>query len=898
MIKKVLLLLLVSALILQVQAQNWVQTGQDIDGEAASDQSGHSRSVSISSDGSVVAIGAKHNDGNGQDAGHVRVYKNINGTWTQIGADIDGEAAGDQSGCSVSINSDGSVVAIGAQNNNGNGFASGHVRVYENQGSTWTQIGTDIDGEVGSDYSGYSVSLSSNGSVVAIGTPFNDGNGQQAGHARVYQNQNGTWTQIGVDIDGEAAGDGFGSSVSLSSDGSILAVGANLNGGNGTRAGHVRVYKNESGIWTQIGQDINGEAANDQSGLSVSLSSDGSVVAIGAPYNDGNGQDAGHVRVYKNINDTWTQTGQDIDGEAGSDQSGLSISLSSDGSVVAIGATSNYGNGSSAGHVRVYKNINDTWTQIGADIDGEAAFDLSGYSVSLNSDGSVVGIGAPGNDPKDFNYGHVRVYKQPMNPPGNALDFDGTDDYVMVADHASLNPEYITVECWAKSDQEVWNNHGVMVAKRDAYLLHPVGGEKKMQFFIYINGGWEYVEYTPSIDITQWHHYAGTYDGTTLSLYIDGSLVASTLISGTIGGDAAGNLYIGSDYISDMRSLNGSMDEVRIWNVARTHCEIQGYMNTELNGDESGLVSYYNFNLAIAEGDNTGATTLTDNTTTGNHGTLYNFTLTGSNSNWIASGASISGFGEFANTFAPVPDVETLSNVTAECEVTALTAPTATDACAGTINGTHDVTLPITTRGTTVVTWTYNDGSGNTSTQTQNVVIEDVTKPTITCIGNKEIIIPAGQTKYTVSGTEFDPVTSGDNCSIASILNDFNDSETLNNAELPINTTTIVWTATDNNGNTERCSVEIQISAATSTEDIYNNGISVYPNPVSDKLVIDFDNNNPEKIVIIDMGGKVLYEKNTPEKMETIPFTQYPKGIYFVQVYTDEQVLVFKQIKQ
>ena len=57
---------------------------------------------------------------------------------------------------------------------------------------------------------------------------------------------------------------------------------------------------------SQIGSDIDGEAAADFSGFSVSLSSDGSTVAIGARYNDGNGADAGHVRIYKNINGTWT----------------------------------------------------------------------------------------------------------------------------------------------------------------------------------------------------------------------------------------------------------------------------------------------------------------------------------------------------------------------------------------------------------------------------------------------------------------------------------------------------------------------------------------------------------------------------------------------------------------
>ena len=104
------------------------QLGQDIDGEAAEDFSG--RDVSISADGSTVAIGAISNDGNGSDSGHVRIYQWSGGTWQQLGSDIDGEAAGDGSGSSVSISADGSTVAIGAYYNDGNGSYLGHVRVY------------------------------------------------------------------------------------------------------------------------------------------------------------------------------------------------------------------------------------------------------------------------------------------------------------------------------------------------------------------------------------------------------------------------------------------------------------------------------------------------------------------------------------------------------------------------------------------------------------------------------------------------------------------------------------------------------------------------------------------------------------------------------------------------
>ena len=227
----------------------------------------------------------------------------INFSQVQIGQDIDGEASGDNSGFSISLSSDGSIVAIGASGNDGNGYGSGHVRVYENQNGSWVQLGQDIDGEAAFDESGKSISLSSDGSIVAIGAPGNDGNVSGSGHVRVYENQNGSWVQVGQDIDGEAPGDASGYSVSLSSDGSIIAIGAVGNIGNGNdetenHYGHVRMYKNVSGTWMQLGQDIDGEAHADYSGLSVSLSSDGSNVAIGAPFNDGNGVSSGHVRVY------------------------------------------------------------------------------------------------------------------------------------------------------------------------------------------------------------------------------------------------------------------------------------------------------------------------------------------------------------------------------------------------------------------------------------------------------------------------------------------------------------------------------------------------------------------------------------------------------------------------
>jgi hypothetical protein len=143
------------------------------------------------------------------------------------------------------------------------------------------------------------------------------------------------WLQLGTDIDGEFPGDQSGTSVSLSSDGNIVAIGGPFSDVNGTNIGQVRVYQYENSKWEKIG-DISGEAPYDRSGWSVSLSSDGHTVAIGAPYNN---RHTGHVRVYRYDHSQlqWIQIGLDIDGLNSMDESGLSVSLNSDGTAVAIG---------------------------------------------------------------------------------------------------------------------------------------------------------------------------------------------------------------------------------------------------------------------------------------------------------------------------------------------------------------------------------------------------------------------------------------------------------------------------------------------------------------------------------------------------------------------------------
>jgi hypothetical protein len=442
---------------------SFVQVGLDINGESFLNYSG--KSVSLSGDGNNVAIGSPNSYYGSR--GHVRLYTKISNpslgtfSWTQVGQIINGEFYGDQSGTSVSLSDDGNTVAIGApynDNNNGNGYNSGHVRLYTKISNpslgtfSWTQIGQDIDGENNNDNSGHSVSLSGDGNSVAIGAPYNSGNGNQSGHVRLYTKISNpslgtfSWTQIGQDIDGENNNDNSGHSVSLSDNGNTVAIGAINNDANGNSAGHVRVFENISGYWIQIGQDIDGEYSGDHSGHSVSLSGDGNTVAIGATSNDGNGNNSGHVRIYENISGTWIQIGRDLDGEAANDNSGYSVSLNNNGNTVAIGGIYNDGNGNSTGHVRLYTNISYpllgtfSWTQIGNDIDGEHPNDRSGYSVSINNVGNTVAIGAPynagigGGVNGIQNGGHVRIYDLGSSNCSGcidplALNYDSTMQY-------------------------------------------------------------------------------------------------------------------------------------------------------------------------------------------------------------------------------------------------------------------------------------------------------------------------------------------------------------------------------------------------------------------------------------------------------------------------------------
>ena len=406
---------------------SWQQLGADVDGRIEFDNSG--KAISLSSDGKILAVGAEFHDGqfgNITSAGHVRIYEynEIKKDWEQLGQDIHGENRFAFFGYSVSLSGDGKTVAAGAPQNIVNDHP-GRVRVfsYDDNLKVWKQRGKNLVGENIHDKFGESVSISEDGLSVIAGAINHGFNNSRTGHSRIYRfsSTENDWVQRGKDIEGESADDYSGISVDISSDGERVAIGADYNDGSFTsdaKNGHVRVFQFDTirDDWTQMGKDIDGEAAGDFSGSALSLSSDGNIVAIGAKSNDGNGLDAGHVRVYRfdGNKNTWIQLGNDIDGESSKDRFGGSVSLSSNGQIVAIGARSNSGSYKEAGHARVYQYIERTnmWHQIGYDLDGIAQEDFFGRAVSLSSEGHILAVGSPKHDQiTGQSFGHVRAFE-------------------------------------------------------------------------------------------------------------------------------------------------------------------------------------------------------------------------------------------------------------------------------------------------------------------------------------------------------------------------------------------------------------------------------------------------------------------------------------------------------
>ncbi len=414
---------------------------------------------------------------------------------------------------------------------------------------------------------------------------------------------------------------------------------------------------------------------------------------------------------------------------------------------------------------------------------------------------------------------------------GDAFTFSGSgNDYVRVLNNPSLEPTTITVDAWVKADVLPLNNRyivakGAQGCTAASYAFYTSG--RGLSFYVF-NGSWWKSSPNAGTGIwdRNWHHIAGTYDGSSVRLYVDGAEVGSgTPASISIGYNFTkyNDLLIGK-YEGCLLPFMGDIDEVEIFNRALTASEIQAIHSAGSAGkckNEPPIAVCNDFEIHVDEkcqanitpedvdggsddpdeGDTISLSL--DNTgpfSPGVYAVYLTVTDESGESDTCQAMVTVN------DTTPPVPDLAALPPVTGECSVTITSVPTATDNCAESITGTTSDPLSYSAQGTYTVTWTYDDGKGNATTQTQNAIVEDTTPP----VPDLSALLPiTGECSVTITSAP----TATDNC--VSIITGIT-SDPLSYTEQ--GTYTVTWTYDDGNGNTTTQTQTVVVEDTTPPE--------------------------------------------------------------------------------
>jgi len=318
----------------------------------------------------------------------------------------------------------------------------------------------------------------------------------------------------------------------------------------------------------------------------------------------------------------------------------------------------------------------------------------------------------------------VNVSNYPGNF-GNALNLDGINDYVVTPNiGASMPTNDVTLELWFKA-----NAAGVIATELGQAAINTGWHDSQIEI---LSTGEVRVRVWPLTSVSlgfvtfgSWNHAVVRYNTSTSTL--DGLLNGIVSSSTVVGARSKSATYYYAFGATDGTNLgsgayfNGTIDEVRIWNTARTNAQIQTSMNTELLGNESGLVTYYNFNQGVTNGTNTSLTTQYDKTSNSYNGTLNNLALTGATSNYVGGNtfsiAAISG-----TTGACIGSTKQLSDVTLGG------VWSSSNTAVATVNSTGLVTAVST--GTTTTTYTITSNVGCSSSVNTSFTVGSL--PTLT----------------------------------------------------------------------------------------------------------------------------------------------------------------------
>lgn len=433
--KKAILTLLLTPIFCFAQ---YNQLGNDIDGIETNESSGSE--VQLNGLGNIVILGARNNDSNGNGSGQARIFEWNGSNWNQKGSFISGDSAGENLGDALSINDTGTVIACGAPGFTSNPSIAGYAKVLEWNGTDWIQRGPNLNGLVPDDNYGTSISLNSTGTIVAVAAePFST-----VSYIQVFEWDGNNWNQLGSDIIGTASQDGFARSIALDASGTSLVVGVENYDTPINDNGMMRVYQWNGSNWLQKGSDIVGDNQDDFFGRGVSINASGNSIAAGA--RDALDQSAGYVKVFEWDGADWVQKGNTTFGN-GSDFFGDVNQLNSSGNIIISGSVLGE-------YAKVFEWDGANWLEIDS-ISGENSGDQFGSAVSVNSIGDRVAIGAFGNDDGGLQSGHVRLFNNPaILGLNDYTDLNGfklypnpTNDYVQIVSEKTIQSyQLISIE--------------------------------------------------------------------------------------------------------------------------------------------------------------------------------------------------------------------------------------------------------------------------------------------------------------------------------------------------------------------------------------------------------------------------------------------------------------------
>jgi len=547
---------------------------------------------------------------------------------------------------------------------------------------------------------------------------------------------------------------------------------------------------------------------------------------------------------------------------------------------------------------------------------------------------------------------------------GNTLDFDGSNDMVDVASVpsvlASPATNDFTIEAWVNPRGSVFARIFFAQSSTSNFVSLGTNTGNTIYFYVIKNGTTVSVATTSGIPQNQWTHVAARWTSATNSAQVFFNGVLQSAGSGGSSSTGTNGLVTIGARTGGSQHFNGQLDELRVWNSAISLCQIQTNMNNTIPTAQSGLLMSYDFNQGVAGATNTSVTALPDLSGNAYNGTLTNFSLTGSTSNWVSSSASVTASGFSNNSVSAVSSQTNIS-------------------CNGAANGMASVTAS----GTGPFTYTWTPAGGNAPTAsglsagvytvtiantcTNTTQLINITQPpaitlsatassTAICAGNASTLSatgsggtgtftytwstgsssntisvnPSATSVYTVNATDANscagsatvgltvnalPTVSltaaaGNVCVNSGSIaltgspagGSYSGTNVSGTAFTPATSGTFTPSYSFTNSTTgcsNTASTSIVVNVCTGIEALAASGdavIAAYPNPTSG--IVTIESGVSAEIVVMNAVGQVVLKESLHEGKQTLDLSENPSGIYLIHVRQNAKVQTIKVVKQ